>query len=158
MSTTAKAFAIVALIGTAIGLVALYQPRSEQPIRVSMTTSPQGARHEQKIVLKAAVNGRGVSHGEVSLNFAPTTPKNLVSFSGDYHSIKGYTDSHGVFVSTWAVSQPGEYMVTAAVSRAGCLDGETVCFLRVYESDQDPRLLKAPISISSSNRPREWRQ
>jgi hypothetical protein len=153
MSTVCKAFLIFLLFGTAIGLAALYQPRSEQPISISMTTSLQGGKHEQQIVLKAVVNGRGISHGEVRLIFAPTTPKNLLSFSGNYHTIKGYTDSHGVFISTWAPSQPGEYAVLAAVSRAGCLDGETVCFLRVPESKQDRRLLKAPISISSSNRP-----
>lgn len=155
MSTASTAFAIVLLMGAAIGLVAVHRPSSEQPISVSLTTSPQGQKHEQKIVLKAAVNGRGVSHGEVTLNFVPTTPKNLISFSGNYHTVKGYTDSHGVFVSTWRESEslPGEYMVIAAVSRAGCVDGESVCFLRVPESSQDRRLLEGSISISSSNRP-----
>jgi hypothetical protein len=153
MSTASTAFAIVLLMGAAIGLVAVHRPSSEQPISVSLTTSPQGQKHEQKIVLKAAVNGRGVSHGEVTLNFVPTTPKNLISFSGNYHTIKGYTDSHGVFVSTWRESLPGEYMVIAAVSRAGSVDGESVCFLRVPESSQDRRLLEGSISISSSNRP-----
>ena len=153
MSRASKVFGIVLLFGTAIALAIVCQPSTEPPISVAVITSPQGAKHGQKIVLKAAVNGKGVSHGEVRLNFAPTTPKNLVSFSGNYHSIKGYTDSHGVFISTWAPSQPGEYMVSAAVSRAGCVEGETVCFLRVPESSEDRRLLKAPISISSSNRP-----
>jgi hypothetical protein len=156
MSTASKALAIVLLMAAAIGLVAVYQPSSERPISISVTTSPQGQKHEQKIVLKAAVNGRGVSHGEVTLNFVPTTPKNLVSFSGNYRTIKGYTDSQGVFVSTWGESLPGEYMIIAAVSRAGCVDGESVCFLRVPESSQDRRLLETPISISRSNRPGGW--
>lgn len=153
MSTVCKAFSVFLLVGTAVGLYMVYQPCSEQPISVSMTTTPQGAKGEEKIVLKAVLNGSGLSHGEVRLNFAPTTPKNLVSFSGNYHSIKGYTDSRGVFISTWAPSVPGEYMIAALVSKAGCVDGETVCFLLVPESRQDRRLLKAPISISSSNRP-----
>jgi hypothetical protein len=153
MGTASKIFAIVFMFGTAIGVAAVYQPSSERPISVTLTTSPQGEKHEQKIVLKAAVNGRGVSHGEVRLNVAPTTPKNLVSFSGNYQSIKGYTDSQGVFISTWAPALPGEYMIIAAVSRAGCVDGESVCFLRVPEPRQDRRLLENPITISSSNRP-----
>jgi hypothetical protein len=153
MSPAIKALLIVWLFGAAIGLAVVCQPDSEEPITVSVSTSPQGAKHEQKVVLKAALNGNGLSQGEVRLNFAPTTPKNLVSFSGNYHSIKGYTDSRGVFISTWTPSVPGEYMIAALVSKAGCVDGETVCFLRVPESRQDRRLLKAPISISSSNRP-----
>jgi hypothetical protein len=153
MSTVCKAFSVFLLVGTVVGLYIVCQPCSEHPISVSITTTPQGAKGEEKIVLKAALNGSGLSHGEVRLNFAPTTPKNLVSFSGNYHSIKGYTDSRGVFISTWAPSVSGEYMIAALVSKAGCVDGETVCFLRVPESRQDRRLLKAPISISSSNRP-----
>jgi hypothetical protein len=152
MSTASKAFVIALMFAAAIGLAAVYHPGSEKPISVTVTTAPQGEKHEQKIVLKAAVNGRGVSHGEVRLNVAPTTPKNLVSFSGDYQSIKGYTDSHGVFISTWSAALPGEYMIIAAVRRAGCVDGESVCFLRVPEPRQDRRLLDDPITISSSNR------
>jgi hypothetical protein len=153
MSTASKTFAIVALFGIAIGLVALNQPGSEHPILVSVTTSPQGAKHEQKIALKAAVNGRGLSHGEVRLNFIPTDAKNWDSSSSNWPSVKGYTDTEGVFISAGPQFPAGEYMITALVSKTGCADGKSVCFLRVPESRQDLRILKAPISISSSNRP-----
>jgi hypothetical protein len=152
MSAAVKALLIIWLFGTALGLAVVCQPGSDEPIAVSVTTSPLGAKHEQKIVLKAAVNGRGVSHGEVRLNFAPTTPKDLVSFSGNYHSIKGYTDSHGVFISTWAASQPGEYMIAASVIKAGCTAGKTVGFLRVHEPSQSRGLADGPVSITLSNR------
>ena len=153
MSTASKAFSIALLFGTAIALAAVYQPCSEQPICVSVTTSPQGIKHEEKILLKAALNGRGVSHGEVRLDFIPTNSENWGSSSSNWPSVKGYTDTEGVFISTGPQFPPGEYMITALVSKAGCADGKSVCFLRVPESRQDRRLLKAPISISSSNRP-----
>jgi hypothetical protein len=152
MSTAIKSLLIVWLLGTAIGLAVVCQPTSDEPIAVSVSTSPQGAQHENRIVLKASVNGGGLSHGAVKLYFAPTTPKNLVSFSGNYHSIKGYTDSHGIFVATWVPSEPGEYTVFAAVSKAGCIDGKSVCFLRVPELRQDRRLVESPIAITQSNR------
>jgi hypothetical protein len=153
MSAAIKTLWLVWVFGTAIGLVVLCQPSSEEPIAVSVKTAPQGGEHEQKVILKATVNGRGVSHGEVKLNFAPTSPKNLVSFAGNYHSIKGYTDSHGVFVSTWAPSVQGEYMIAALVSKPGCADGQTACFLRVPEPKQERRLTDGPISIRLSNQP-----
>jgi hypothetical protein len=152
MSTAIKASLIVWLFGTAVGLAVVCQPGSDEPIAVSVATSPLGAQRENNIVLKAAVNGGGLSYGAVKLSFAPTTPKNLVSFSGNYHSIKGHTDGHGVFVSTWVPSEPGEYMVFAAVSKAGCNTGKTVCFLRVPEPRQDRRLADSPVSITLSNR------
>jgi hypothetical protein len=153
MSALIKTLLIVWLFGTAIGLAIVCQQVWEEPIVVSVTTSPQDGEHEQKVILKAAVNGKGVSHGEVRLNFAPTTPKNLVSFSGNYHSIKGYTDSHGVFVSTWQPSVPGEYMIAALVSKPGCAYGQTACFLRVPEPKQERRLTDGSISIKLSNQP-----
>jgi hypothetical protein len=153
MSALIKTLLIVCLFGTAIGLAIICQSVWEEPIAVSVTTSPQGGEHEQKVILKAAVNGKCVSHGEVRLNFAPTTPKNLVSFSGNYHSIKGYTDDHGVFVSTWQPSVPGEYMIAALVSKPGCIDGQNVCFLKVPEPKQDLGLTDRPISITLSDRP-----
>jgi hypothetical protein len=150
MSTAIKALLIVWLLCTAIGLAVVCQQGSDERIAVSVATSPQGAQHEHRIVLKAAVNGSGLSQGAVKLSFAPTTPKNLVSFSGNYHSIKGYTDSHGIFVSTWAPSEPGEYMVFAAVSKDGCMDGKSVCFLRVPELRQGSTLADTPIPTTRS--------
>jgi hypothetical protein len=151
MSALIKTLLIVWLFGTAIGLAIVCQSVWEEPIAVSVTTSHQGGEHEQKVILKAAVNGKGVSHGEVRLNFAPTTPKNLVSFSGNYHSIKGYTDDHGVFVSTWQPSVPGEYMIAASVSKSECIDGQTVCFLRVPEPRQNLRVADSPGAETLSN-------
>jgi hypothetical protein len=145
MSTVIRAFLIVWLFGSAIGLAVVCQPGPNQRIAVSVTTSAQGTQHEHKIVLKAAVNGSGLSHGEVKLNFAPTTPQNLVSFSGNYESIKGYTDSDGTYTATWVPSMPGEYMLFAAVSKDGCIEGKSVCFLRVPALRQRSRLADNPI-------------
>ncbi len=153
MRTASEAFSIVLLVGTAIALAVVYQPCSEQSICVSVTTSPQSMKSEEKLLLNAALNGRGVSHGEVRLDFIPTNPSNWGSSSSNWPTVKGYTDTEGVFISTGPQLPPGEYMITALVSKGGCTDGKTVCFLRVPESRQDRRLLKAPISISSSNRP-----
>lgn len=153
MSAAIKILSIIFLFGAALGLAILCQPITDEPIYVTVATSPQGIEHGQKIMLKAVVNGRGVSHGKVRLDFAPTPPKNLVSFSGAYHSIKGYTDRQGVFTTTWPASLPGEYMVIAAVSKAGCAHGETVSFLRVPEPRQDRRLAEssAPNAFSTQH-------
>ncbi len=152
MSTAIKTFSIILLLGAAIGLAVVYQPSSEQAISVSMTASPQGAKHEDKIILKAALNGNGLSHGEVKLDFASTDPTHMVASSDFRHSISGYTDGQGVFIANGPQFPPGEYMITASVSKAGCSAGRSVCFLRVLPPRQDRRLADGPISITLSNR------
>ncbi len=153
MSTAIKACAIILLFGAATGLAVIYQPYAEQPISVSVTASALDAKHEQKIVLTAAMNGRGVSHGEVRLDFTPTHPGNLPSSDGNCPLAKGYTDGQGVFISTGPQLPPGEYTITALVSKPGCSDGKSVCFLRVPQSGQDRQLSDRPVSIRLSNRP-----
>lgn len=152
MGGASKAGAIVLLFGAAIGLTVICQPCVEPPISVSVTTAAQDAKHEPKIVLNAAMNGRGVSHGEVRLDFTPTQPRNRPSSDGNWPSVKGYTDGQGVFISTGSQFPPGEYMITALVSKPGCPDGKSVCFLRVPQSGQDRRLSDGPVSAKLSNR------
>jgi hypothetical protein len=152
MGTTIKALVIVWLISTAIGLAVVFQPRSDEPIAVSVTSSRHGVKQEEKIVLKAALNGTCLSHGEVKLDFTRTKPTVSVSSFEYPQSIKGYTDGQGLYITSGPPLPPGEYMITASVSKAGCNAGKTVCFLRVPEPRQDRRLADGPVSITLSNR------
>ncbi len=153
MSAATKAFSIVLLFVTAIGLAVVYQPALQEPISVSVTTSTHGVKHEDTIVLKAALNGNGLSHGEVRLDFTRTSLADVVSSSDSKHSIKGYTDGRGLFITTGPPYPPGEYMITASVSKTGCIDGRSVCFVRVPEPRREPRrLAEHPISVTWSNR------
>ena len=86
-----------------------------------------------KIGLNASVNGSGLSHGEVCLDIAPTEPIDMASHSEKRVSIRGFTDTRGVFITNWSAQAPGEYMVEASVKKSGCVDGRTVCFIRSVE-------------------------
>jgi hypothetical protein len=127
-----KILTVVFLLGAVMGLAWICQPYSDSPISVSLATSQHVGNHEKaKIVLKAGLNGNGLSHGKVKLDLTPITPGSPVSSSKQQWFIEGFTDAHGVFISNWAPGPPGEYMVTATVKKPGCIDGQSVCFLRV---------------------------
>jgi hypothetical protein len=131
-SSLIKPFAVVILLGTMIGLAWICQPSSERPISVSMLTPLNEINPKKaKIVLKAGLNGQGVSHGKVKLDFTLTNGGNLGSYPNPQCCIEGFTDAHGVFISNWTPGLPGDYMVTASVKKPGCVDGQSVCFLRV---------------------------
>lgn len=152
MGTTIKALVIFWLISTAIGLAVVFQPGSDEPIAVSVTSSPHGVKQQEKIVLKAALNGTCLSHGEVELDFTRTKPDVSVFPFEHPQSIKGHTDGQGLYITSGPSLPPGEYMITASVRKAGCNAGKTVCFLRVPEPRQDRRLADGPVSITLSNR------
>jgi hypothetical protein len=127
-----KILAAVLLPGTIIGLAWICQPYSDSPISVSLVTSQHVGNHgKAKIVLKAGLNGNGLSHGKVRLGLTPTTSGKSVSSPHEQCCIEGFTDAHGVFISNWTPGPPGEYMVTASVKKSGCIDGQSICFLRV---------------------------
>jgi hypothetical protein len=131
-SEAIKILAAVLLLGAVMGLAWICQPHSDSPISVSLATSQHLGNHEKaKIVLKAGLNGNGVSHGKVTLELTPTAPGSSASLPNQQWCIEGFTDAHGVFISNWTPGPPGEYMVTASVKKLGYIDGQTVCFLRV---------------------------
>ncbi|MBI4964003.1 MAG: hypothetical protein HY913_12060 [Desulfomonile tiedjei] len=134
MKAVNKIFLIALLILMIPGLAFLSQRQAPEAISVSLATSPCGLNHEgTKVVLKAAVNGTGLSHGVVRLEFKPMKAVRLV-FDSDYKSsIYGYTDAHGVFITNWTPIVPGEYMVTALVKKPGLTDGASVCFATVSD-------------------------
>ncbi len=123
--------AVVLLLGTMTGLAWICQPYSEAPISVSLTTFPHSlSRGKVKIFVKASVDGQILTHGEAKVVVTPTTPWALVSCSNDRSCIEGYTDAHGVFITNWTYDVPGEHMVTASVSKQGCIAGKSIGFLR----------------------------
>ncbi len=127
-----KILAAVLIPGTIIGLAWICQPYSDSPISVLLATSQHvGNPGKAKIVLKAGLNGNGLSHGKVRLDLTPSTSGRSVSSPRQQWSIEGFTDAQGVFISNWTPGSPGEYMVTASVQKSGCIDGQSVCFLRV---------------------------
>lgn len=131
-SSLIKAFAVVLLLGTMIGLAWICQPYSERPISVSLITPPNEVNSQKtKILLKAGLDGNGISHGRVKVDFTLTNPKSMGTSPDPQYCIEGFTDAHGVFISNWTPGPPGEYMVTASVMKPGCVDGQSVCFLRV---------------------------
>jgi hypothetical protein len=123
--------AVVLLLGTMTGLAWISQPYSEPPILVSLNTSTHNlSPGKVTIFLKASVDGHSLGHGEAKVVVTPTVPWALVSYSNDRLCIEGYTDAHGVFITNWTCYVPGEYMVTASVSKQGCIAGKSVGFLR----------------------------
>ena len=131
-SPAVKLLTVVLLLGIVIGLAWICHPSSEYPISVSLITPLKGINGEKaQIVLKAGMNGHGISHGKVKLDFTLIKGGNPVSSPSTHGCIEGFTDAHGVFISNWTPGMSGEYMLTASVSKSGYTDGQSVCFLRV---------------------------
>jgi hypothetical protein len=141
MKTIWKIFAVsVLLSGSALGLTVLKDSSPEQPIHVSVKTSPQAVKKAEpaKITLQADLNGNGLAHGHVLLSFSPVNANEVVRGIENYVSIdsvniEGHTDTKGVFVTNWRPPSAGEYMVCVTVDKVGCQPGQSVTFLRARE-------------------------
>jgi hypothetical protein len=130
----------ILLSSSALGLTMLRNSNSEQPIHVSVKTSPQAVKKTEsaKIMLKADLNGNGLAHGHVSLSLSPVSANEVVRGIENYVNvdgvtIEGYTDTKGVFITNWRPPSTGEYMVCAFVDKVGCQSGQSVTFLRAGE-------------------------
>jgi hypothetical protein len=136
-----KIFAVsVLLSGSALGLTVLKNASPEQPIYVSLRTSPEAVKKAEpaKIMLQADLNGNGLAHGHVSLSFSPVSANEVVRgienhVSIDSVNIEGDTDFKGVFITNWRPPSAGEYMVCATVEKVGCQPGQSVTFLKAKE-------------------------
>jgi hypothetical protein len=135
MSAKTKACVILGVLGAIVGLAWICQSNTDRPISVVLKPVPHVmCEHDAaKIVLKAEVNGSSLSHGEVRLEFACSSPTDMASVVNHRFSIEGYTDPHGVFIAHWSPPCPGEYMIVAEVKKPGRVTGQTVCFVRVVE-------------------------
>jgi hypothetical protein len=127
MTSFRKSVAVIVLGGSILGIWQLENrvgSFQEQPIAVSVETAPCKVRGRERIhiALKAEVNGTGLPHGSVVLHIRPvaeTAARDPLHFL----PIEGYTDHKGTFITNWGPPCPGDYVVSAEVSKSRCSCG-----------------------------------